>query len=98
MTEKDALTEDDRGRWLVATRNTIHEFDLDTSTYLRTPVTSVNVFPYDGHLMKLTRVERWPRIGETFFIWLDDTERPDRLEHWRQSSRVRSITRAPHVD
>ncbi len=42
MGQQDAFTADDRGRWLVTTRNTVHEFDLDNGTYLRTPVTSTN--------------------------------------------------------
>ena len=32
--------------------------------------------------MKLTRVERWPRVGDVLFVWVDDHEFPELLEHW----------------
>jgi hypothetical protein len=86
-----ALTAAHRGQWLVSTRNTKHVFDLDASTYRRLPGSHSGAFPDDGRVMRLTRVDRWPAVGGTFFIWLDAPDAPDLIEYWRQSSSVRSI-------
>ncbi len=67
--------------------------DLDAGTYRRLPGPGRGSFDYDGELLTLTRIERWPTVGETFFIWFDDPSVPDLLEHWRQSGRVRTIER-----
>jgi hypothetical protein len=87
----DRLTPDLGGRWLVRSRRSEHLFDLDTWSYQRTG--EGRSFEHDGRSMSLTRVERWPAVGEVFFIWLDDPDIPDELEYWRQSSPIRSITR-----
>ena len=90
----DELGPDSTGRWLVRTRGSEHLFDLDNGTYRRTPGSGHGRFPHDGHTVRLTSVERWPQVGGTFFIWVDDHEHPDLIEHWHQSSTIRSITRA----
>jgi hypothetical protein len=98
MDEVLALTPQHRGRWLVTSRGSTHVFDLDLGTYQRTPGPGRQQFAHDERPMTLTRVERWPTVGEVFFIWLDDPDYPDELEHWRQSSTIRSIVRMPDRD
>ena len=80
------------GRWLVRFRGREHLFDLDARTYSRRPGAGHGRFRHDGHTVRLTRVERWPRVGEPFFIWVDDHEHPNALEHWHLSSPIVSIT------
>lgn len=86
------LTSSSKGTWLVTTKRTEHVFDLDQSLYMRRSRPG-KTFPHDDRAMRLTFVERWPCVGETFFIWLDDPDVPELVEYWRQSSPIRSITR-----
>ena len=95
MEDVQALTPEHRGRWLVTSRGSDHVFDFDAGTYHRTPSAGRQVFVHDGRTMHLTRVERWPSVDGTFFIWLDDPDFPDLLEYWRQSSPIRSIVSLP---
>lgn len=81
------------GRWLVRSRGSEHLVDLDAGTYCRRPGAGHGRFRHDGHTVRLTRVERWPRVGATFLIWVDDHEYPGAVEHWHQSSPIRSITK-----
>lgn len=83
------------GRWLVCSRGSEHVFDLDTGTYCRRPGVGHGRFRHDGHFVRLTRIERWPKVGEPFFIWVDDHEHPTAVEHWHQSSSITSITALP---
>jgi hypothetical protein len=83
------------GRWLVRSRGSEHLFDLDAGTYSRRPGAGHGRFRHDGHVVRLTRVERWPKVGERFFIWVDDHEQPAAVEHWHQSSPIVSITAVP---
>jgi hypothetical protein len=83
------------GRWLVTTRGSLHTFDLDAGTYLRRPRPGHGRFIYDGQAAVLGRVERWPQVGATFFIWVDDPRISELVEHWHQSSTVISIIRLP---
>jgi hypothetical protein len=82
------------GRWLVATQGSCHEWDLDAMTYMRIPGPGSLSGPFalDRQPMAITRVQRWPRVGSASLVWYDDPADPDRLEHWRQSSRIVSIT------
>ena len=80
------------GRWRVRSVSSTHVFDFDTHEYVRQPGAGRGKFAHDGHPMRLTRVERWPKVGETFFIWLDDPGFPALVEHWRQSTQILSIT------
>jgi hypothetical protein len=89
----DALGPESTGRWLVRSRGSEHLFDLDAGTYCRTPGPGHGRFRHDGHTVKLTNVVRWPRVGDTFLIWVDDHEHPNLLEHWHQCSTIASITR-----
>lgn len=89
----DALRPGMRGRWEIRTRGSLHIFDFDAMTYQRTPVTASGRFRHDSHTVRLSRVERYPEVGDSFFIWVDDHEYPNLFEHWHQSSPVRRITR-----
>lgn len=89
----DALSPDDTGRWLVTTQGSRHIWDLDQRTYQRLPGEGRSSFAHDGGIMTLTRVERWPAVGNTSFIWFDDPTEPHMIEHWRQSSTIVSIER-----
>lgn len=94
------LTALSTGRWLIET-NSQHVFDLDQGTYQRLPRPGRGSFAHDNAVVRLTRVDRWPEVGNGFFIWFDDPERPQTTEHWRQSSLIHSITRVaeqPEVD
>ena len=86
------------GQWLVRSRGSEHLFDLDAGTYRRTPGSGRSRFRHDGHTVKLTRVERWPRVGDVLFVWVDDHEFPNLIEHWLQSSPIVSITRVGTSD
>ena len=92
------LGPDSGGRWLVRSRGSEHFFDLDAGTYRRLRGSGRGKFAHDGFTVRLGRVVRWPRVGDTFFIWVDDPELPDYVEHWHQSSTIRSITRLPADD
>lgn len=83
-----------RGRWLVTTRGSTHVWDLDTMTCTRRPgpTTGSGAFAYDDVPVRISRVERWPRVGATFLFWFDDPRAPQVHEHWRQSSSIASIT------
>ncbi len=63
-------------------------------TYMRLPgpESLSGAFSMDGERMRITRVARWPRVGSTSLIWYDDLADPQHLEHWRQSSKIVSIT------
>lgn len=86
------LGPDSTGQWLVRSQSSEHEFDLDARTYRRRPGPGHRRFRNDARIVRLTRVVRWPKVGGTFFIWVDDHEYPDLVEHWHQSSSIRSIT------
>lgn len=92
-TTTQQLTPEDVGRWLVITQGSEHVFDLDRLTYQRLPGHGRGAFSYDSAVLPLGRVDRWPAVGGTFLIWFDDPSRPDEVEHWRQSSTIRSIER-----
>jgi hypothetical protein len=85
------------GCWLIVTQGSCHMWDLDSSTYIRIPGSDSNSgpFAFDRLPMAITRVDRWPRVGSTSLIWYDDPSNPDRREHWRQSSRIISISEIP---
>jgi hypothetical protein len=89
-----ALTPDTHGTWLVTTQGSEHVWNITAQgvTYQRNPGPATNAFDSDGEPLPLTRVDRWPAVGETFFIWFDDPTYPFAIEQWRQSSTVRSIT------
>jgi len=85
------LTPQCTGTWLVTTQGSEHVWDLDAMTYRRLPGRGRGQFALDGVEVRITRVDRWPVLGGTSLIWFDDPEHPERLEHWRQSSRIVSI-------
>jgi hypothetical protein len=89
----DELCVCSRGRWLVETFGSAHEFDLNNWLYLRRPGPGRRQFPHDAQAVLLTKVERWPVVGQEFIIWFDDPDQPERLVHWRVSSTVRRISR-----
>jgi hypothetical protein len=90
----DRLNPGMRGRWLVTTQCSRHEWDLNEMTYMRIPGSNSQSghFPHDHQRMKITRVARWPRIGTTSLVFYDDPEHPQRTELWRLSSRIIAIT------
>ena len=91
----DSLGPQDRGRWLVTTRGSRHLWDLDAGTYQRIPGEGRSAFPHDSAVVRITHVERWPKVGSTSLVWFDDPERPWETEHWRQCSTIESIEPAP---
>ncbi|GAA1970953.1 hypothetical protein GCM10009798_34660 [Nocardioides panacihumi] len=62
-------------------------------TYVRIPTSAspAGSLPLDNRVLKINRV-RLCRMSVSSFIWVDDPDNP-LLEHWRRSSRARSIRR-----
>lgn len=81
------------GVWSVETRSSRHLFDLDEGMYMRS-TTGEQKFAHDGRWCRITRMDVAPEVGGKFFLWFDDPDAPDLFEHWRQSSTIRSISRA----
>ncbi|ANE78458.1 hypothetical protein A7U43_03085 [Mycobacterium adipatum] len=88
------------GSWLVVTQGSRHEWDLDAMTYMRMPgpASLSGQFAMDGQRLRITRVERWPRVGFTSLVFFDDPTRPLDYEHFRQSSQIESITQITTTD
>lgn len=88
-----ALDDTMSGVWNVETCGSRHIWDLDNMTYTRRPGASSGseAMLFDGNAMPITRVQAWPKVGESFFVWFDDPDDPDLLEHYRTSSTVRRI-------
>lgn len=94
--DSDVITKlgpDDTGVYLVTTQGSQHIWNLDDMTYTRLPglQSKSGSMEFDAIPVKLTRVERWPEVGSTSFIFYDDLYMPDTLEQWRQSSRIDRI-------
>lgn len=87
------MTPDIRGVWLVSTLTSRHIWNLDDGTYTRLPGQESKQFPFDGGPHDMTRVERWPRVGDQSLVWFDDPYRPAFTEHYRASAPITSITR-----
>lgn len=91
----EALDGSTYGRWLVTTQGSTHIWDIssDGVLYRRNPGAASAGFVADGTDVTPTRIDRWPAVGSTSFIWFDDPAAPEFVEQWRQSSTIRSITR-----
>jgi hypothetical protein len=79
------------GRYLVTSRGSQHVWDLDKMTYTRLPGETSQLFPYDGQAMEINKVEVWPAVGLVSRVIYDDPDVPEAIEHFRQSSLIRSI-------
>lgn len=91
MTTINELTSNMTGRWMVTTRNgTKHIWDLDAQTYQRLHH-GTNPMDYDNEVVQITRVERWPIVGERSYLFYDDIRDPNTIEQWRISSTIISI-------
>lgn len=94
MTVESVGAIDERGGlYLVRSRGSLHVFDLDAGGYLRLPGERSNAFPHDESVVRLTSVERWPHVGDTFFIWVDSPAEYALWDYWRQSSPVAAVYR-----
>lgn len=82
------------GRWLVTTRSTRHVWDMDAGTYMRLPgsASKSGAMVHDGYPCRITNVELWPHVGESFLVWFDHHSDPF-MDHWRLSSTVASIVK-----
>jgi len=88
------------GRWQVTTQGSTHIWDLGAMTYERHPgpTSRAGSFDYDGIPLPITRVERWPTVGASSFVWFDDPGLPELLERYRISSTIKEIRRlAPNA-
>ncbi|KRF45105.1 hypothetical protein ASH01_14375 [Terrabacter sp. Soil811] len=81
---------DPAGLYIVASRSSLHLFDLAAGAYLRLPGERSNTFPGDLAVLRLTQVERIA-VGDSFFIWLDDPREYAVMDYWRQSSPISAI-------
>lgn len=93
----DSLNAGTLGRWLVTTGGSTHFWDIQPGRvrYRRLPGGASASFVADDVEVTLTRIDRWPAVGATSFIWFDDPDTPMLLEQWRQPSTIASITRLP---
>lgn len=85
--------DEDGGFYLARSRGSLHVFDLDAGGYLRLPGGRSNAFPHDLSVLRLTSVERWPHVGATFFIWVDQPSEYAVWDYWRQSSTIAALYR-----
>lgn len=85
------LSERMGGRWLVRTRYTNHIWDLDAGMYTRVTGPESSLMDLDDTPVRFTKVALWPEVGGRSFVYFDDPVE-SWLEHWRASSRIRSIT------
>lgn len=83
------------GTWLVTTQGSEHVWNLDDMTYMRIPgVHSLaGAFSHDGEAHPITRIGRYPRVGDVSVVWFDDPDNPLTRELFRQSSTIVSIER-----
>ncbi|MCB1257305.1 MAG: hypothetical protein KDB26_09385 [Microthrixaceae bacterium] len=84
------LTADTGGVWLVTTQGSTHIWDLDSWTYTRRPGRGRGNFQGDGVPQRIWSVGRFPKVGESFYVELDDTV--DQVQT-RLSTEVRRIER-----
>ena len=87
-----------RGLYLARSRGSLHVFDLDAGGYLRLPGERSNAFPHDVSVLRLTSVERWPHVGDSFFIWVDSPAEYAVWDYWRQSSPIEALYRVRSAD
>src|SRR5262245_38235373 len=90
--EVPELTESMLGRWLVCTQGSEHVWDLDAMTYQRLPGRDRGHFEFDGQVLRISRITRWPKVGGQSVVWFDDPT-DALIEQWRISSRIRLIVR-----
>lgn len=89
----DVLDATMSGVWLVRSRSSSHVWDLDAGTYERLPDPGSSQFAYDGATLTISRVDRWPAVGDQSVVCFDDPDHPHLIEHLRVSSPIRRITR-----
>jgi hypothetical protein len=75
----------------VSSRRSHHLWDLDAGLYLRAAGASSQVFSFDEMWHRLTRVDAWPAVQRSSFVWFDDPAEPFTREQYRGSSTIRSI-------
>ena len=66
-------------------------WDLDAMTYERRPGPRATPFDHDWSPQAISRVTVWPAVGGRSFVWFDDAETPELLEHYRVSSTITDI-------
>jgi hypothetical protein len=91
----EQLTADLSRRWLVTTQGSTHIWDMNSRTYMRIPgeASRVGSFDYDGTAHRITRVDRYPKVGSFSVVWFDDPLDPTWMEQFRQSSEITRIER-----
>ncbi|WP_141014461.1 hypothetical protein [Nocardioides sambongensis] len=91
------LRSGETGCWVVCTVGSIHYVDLDRWLYMRVPGEGRSAMEGDREWLRLLRIERWPRVGGSFLLFVDppDEELARTTELWRISSEVMSIERQP---
>ena len=83
------------GSWHPRDLRTCGTWDAMTYTRRPGPASPSGAFDYDGIAHRITRVTRWPRVGDQSLVWFDDPASPFDTEQFRRSSVIVSITRAP---
>lgn len=94
------LDHESEGAWMVWTRGSCHLWDIRRPYpyWTRLPGAGRSLFVGDVEPQRPTRVDRWPVVGCTHFLWFDDPDQPSTAEQWRQSSTIRHIERVERVD
>lgn len=86
------------GLYLVTSRGSLHVFDLRAEAYLRVPGERSNSFPHDASVLRLTAPVERCRIGDSFFIWVDQPTEYAVWDYWRQSSPISAMYRVLRPD
>lgn len=87
------LTARSSGVWLVMTRAGRHVVDLDDMVISRVPDEAERQFDYNVLPAPITRVTRYPQVGEPAVIWVADPHGTGGHESWRVLVDVTQISR-----
>lgn len=96
----DSLDGSMDGAWLVTTQGSHHLYEIHDGSVLwtRIPGNARDAFVGDAAPHPLTRVARWPAVGDVAFVWFDDPQSPMLVEQWRRSSTIVRIERVERDD
>lgn len=90
--ENSELGPNSTGRWRITTLGSVHDWDLDTMTFVRHHRAGDNPFPFDGKPGLIDQIILWPKVGQVFYI-IHSEHRQQMRPGTLQSSIIRSIER-----
>lgn len=85
----DRLSSEADGVWRITTMGSVHIWNMDEADirYVRENVDGFNPFFFDGDVVTITKVIRWPAVNDTFEVFNDTRS------GWHRSSYIRSIVK-----